>query len=90
MSVQFCPFFRIKLEEHTKFHVIQLGRFVIWRMLGASDSLRGASRGQLVSLIQICIVEVAAAGNCFWYYAFVAGEEADSPRMPPISKSIRC
>ena len=80
----------MKLPEHTKFQsVATRARFVIWRMLGASGSLRGASRGQLVSLIQIRIVEVAAAGNCFWYDAFVAGEEADCPWKAPISKSIR-
>ena len=51
MSVQFCPFFRIELEEHTKFHVIQLGRFVSWRMLEASDSLKRAKVEEQVTAI---------------------------------------
>ena len=80
----------MKLPEHTKFQLVATrARFVIWRMLGQVTHC-GAQVGQLVSLIQIRIAEVAAAGGCFWYYAFVAGEEADCPWKAPISKSIRC
>ena len=54
-----------------------------WRMFGASDSLRGASRGQPLSLIQIRIVEVAAAGNCFWYDDSSQVKRLIAPGRPP-------